>query len=132
MYGTVPYCHVPYCTWSGASQSRNILHSAGRKVLGGQDSKQRSTLSDMRSSMQSCSRAMSCISLSSPAPLCNHSSRVSGSTSLILKKNNLKLKSFFFGCKNSSFMFQLWISLGRLSFNYAKINVEWSGNPALT
>ena len=28
-----------YCTWSGASWSRNILQRAGRKVRGGQDSK---------------------------------------------------------------------------------------------
>ena len=34
-------------TWSGASSSRKILQSAGRNVLGGQLSKQRSTLSDM-------------------------------------------------------------------------------------
>lgn len=47
-------------------------------------SKQRSTLSDMSNSMQSCSRAMSCISLSSPCPICSHSSNVSGSTSAMM------------------------------------------------
>lgn len=48
-------------------------------------SKQRSTLSDMRRSMQSCSSAISCMSLSSPWPMFSHSRRVSGSTSAIWK-----------------------------------------------
>lgn len=47
-------------------------------------SKQRSTLSDMSKSMHSCSRAMSCISRSSPCPICSHSSNVSGSTSAMM------------------------------------------------
>lgn len=46
-------------------------------------SKHLSTLSDMRRSIHSCSRAMSCMSLSSPCPIWSHSSRVSGSTSAI-------------------------------------------------
>ena len=54
-------------------------------------SKQRSTLSDMRSSMQSCSKAMSCMSLSSPWPMLSHSSRVSGSTSAICEHNRDQL-----------------------------------------
>lgn len=49
-------------------------------------SKHRSTLSDIKSSMQSCSRAISCMSLSSPCPICSHSSNVSGSTSAMVFK----------------------------------------------
>lgn len=105
---------VTSSTLSGALSSRKILQSAGRNVRGGQlqwghrwqkhsaarwqknplyiqntnvkthVSKQRSTLSDMSSSMQSCSRAMSCMSRSSPWPICSHSSRVSGSTSAMM------------------------------------------------
>lgn len=50
-------------------------------------SKQRSTLSDIRSSMHSCSSAINCISLSSPCPICSHSSNVSGSTSAMVYKS---------------------------------------------
>jgi len=60
-------------------------------------SKQRSTLSDIRSSIHSCSRAISCMSRSSPCPMDNHSSSVSGSTSPICKVNkkilNIGLKA---------------------------------------
>ena len=64
--------------------SIKILHRAGKNVRGGQLSKHLSTLSDISNSIQSCSRAMSCISRSSPAPIWSHSSSVSGSTSAIV------------------------------------------------
>lgn len=71
-------------TWSGACSSRKMRQRAGRKVRGGQLSKHRSTLSDMSKSMHSCSKAINCISRSSPLPICSHSNNVSGSTSDII------------------------------------------------
>lgn len=50
-------------------------------------SKQRSMLSDISSSIHNCSKAISCISLSSPCPILSHSSSVSGSTSTIFAEN---------------------------------------------
>ena len=47
-------------------------------------SKQRSTLSDINRSMQSCSSAISCMSLSSPWPMLSHSSSESESTSAMV------------------------------------------------
>lgn len=49
-------------------------------------SKHLSTLSDISRSIHSCSKAISCMSRSSPCPVSNHSNSVSGSTSAILKK----------------------------------------------
>lgn len=63
-------------------------------------SKQRSTLSDMRRSMQSCSRAINCMSLSSPWPMLSHSRSVSGSTSAIWNHKNRK--------KNFNKLFRKW------------------------
>lgn len=103
---------VTSSTESGAVLSKSIRHKAGRNVRGGQLwlmdeivqriskkrkssnqmsicylSKHRSTLSDIRRSMQSCSNATSCISLSAssswPSPIVSHSRSVSGSTSAI-------------------------------------------------
>lgn len=50
-------------------------------------SKHLSTLSDMSSSMHSCSRANSWMSLSSPCPRFSHSNNVSGSTSAIVSRH---------------------------------------------
>ena len=43
-------------------------------------------LSDMSSNIHSCSKAINCISLSSPCPILSHSNKVSGSTSTIFTK----------------------------------------------
>lgn len=51
-------------------------------------SKHLSTLSDINSSIHSCSRAISCMSRSSPWPIWSHSSKVSGSTSAMLARSN--------------------------------------------
>lgn len=82
-------------------------------------SKQRSTLSDIRSSMHSCSNAISCISLSSPCPICSHSSNVSGSTSAMvlsfLKKIhlclNLKVPKISFTCSRQTNLTTINVSL---------------------
>ena len=56
-------------------------------------SKHRSMLSDIKSNIHNCSKAISCMSLSSPCPILSHSNRVSGSTSTIFTEKGRQFES---------------------------------------
>lgn len=85
-------------------------------------SKQRSTLSDMSNNIQSCSSAITCMSLSSPVPMVSHSKSVSGSMSAIICSRYFDVNIFLMWLYHWQNFYSLNCPMANNSVNCYKIS----------
>ena len=85
-------------------------------------SKQRSTLSDMSNNIQSCSSAITCMSLSSPVPMVSHSKSVSGSMSAIICSRYFDVNIFLMWLYHWQNFYSLNCPMANNSLNCYKIS----------
>ena len=85
-------------------------------------SKQRSTLSDMSNNIQSCSSAITCMSLSSPVPMVSHSKSVSGSMSAIICSRYFDVNIFLMWLYHWQNFYSLNCPMANNSVNCCKIS----------